>query len=88
MEDEWRQQLEDAHAAWIDKARYHAREIALKRGFVTSDDIWDICPPPNTIDSRVMGAVFSKHEFEQVGYVKSRRAICHKRPIGTWVLRP
>lgn len=85
--EEWRERLETAHAEWIAEARQLAREIAIRKGCVTSDDIWDACPPPATIDSRVMGAVFSRHEFEQTGYVKSRRPICHKRPIGTWVLK-
>ena len=87
MTEQWQEQLEEAHAEWITQARNYAREVALKYGSVTSDDIWDFCPPPSSIDPRVMGAVFLRKEFEQNGYVKSRRRVCHNRPIGSWVLR-
>lgn len=87
MTEYWRELLEAARGEWLDRARAMARQIAIKRGVVTSDDLWKACPPPAEVDPRVMGAVFQKEEFTQVGYVKSKRTACHKRPIGQWVLK-
>jgi len=87
MTESWCELLEYLRSEWISRARYAARQIAIKRGFVTSDDVWKECPPPAEIDPRVMGAVFKTEEFSQVGFVKSTRTVCHKRPIGQWVLK-
>lgn len=79
---------EEAHAAWIEKARAAARELAGKLGTITSDHIWEACPPPGGTDPRVLGAVFSDRAvWEKVGYVKSGRKINHGRPVAEWRLR-
>jgi hypothetical protein len=48
---------------------------------LTIDDVRDAVPPPNDIDPRVMGAVFHGQPWKSVGYRRSRRKTCHKRPI-------
>ena len=79
---------EQAHADWIETARQTAQSIARRVGQITSDDIWDACPPPAGVDPRVMGAVFAdKTLWERVGYVKSARKINHGRPVAAWKLR-
>jgi len=71
---------------WLAAARAHAVMIASERGEVSADDIHEACPPPPDIDPRVMGAVF-KGDFQLVRYEKSRRSICHNRPIGIFRLQ-
>lgn len=79
---------EAAHEGWIEKARVEARRIAKERGCLTSDDIWDVCPPPPGVDPRVMGAIFAdKTLWERTGYTKSSRKINHGRVVAQWKLR-
>jgi hypothetical protein len=78
--------FEKYRAEWLAAARAHAVMIAGERGEVSADDIHDVCPLPPDIDPRVMGAVF-KPDFNLVRYEKSRRTICHHRPIGVFKLK-
>jgi hypothetical protein len=59
------------HAAWMLFWRFQAP--------VTVDDVRHVCPPPEDIDPRVMGAVFVN--WIPVGWTNSRRRTCHGRPI-------
>lgn len=74
-------------AKWLAGAQETARKHCVKHGTATVDDIWDANPPPKNIERRTMGAVFPRSEFECVGYKRSKRAICHHRPIGIFRLR-
>ncbi len=73
--------------AWLARARQTARSIASRRGSVTIDEVRAVCPPPDDVDPRVMGAVFKRAEFELVDYIESRRKACHGRHIGIFRLR-
>jgi hypothetical protein len=79
-------QERESQAAWIERARKVAVEIAKTRGYVTSDLIWDKCPPSSDFEPRVMGAVFSHQGLVRDGYVNSGRKACHGRPIAVWKL--
>lgn len=78
--------FEETQAAWIERARKVAVEIAARRGWVTADDIHDKCPPPASSDKRVMGAVFADQGLIKDGYVNSIRRACHGRPVARWKL--
>ncbi len=79
---------EENHEAWIERARAAARAFALQHGVVTSDDIWEVCPPPRGADARVMGAVFHpREEWKKVDYRQSVRRANHGRPVAMWILR-
>ncbi len=79
---------EKAHGDWIERARKAARDLASTRGEISSDDIWDIAPPPAGVDPRVIGAVFSdKTMWQRLRYDKSTRKINHGRPVSVWTLR-
>jgi hypothetical protein len=39
------------------------------------------------VDPRVMGAVFTRAEFQRIAYRQSRRARCHFRPVAVFQLR-
>ena len=65
---------------WLERARDLAQRIALDHGSVTADDIHEALPIPKGVDGRTMGSVFDG--LKCVGYEKSRRQKCHRRPIG------
>lgn len=71
--------LEIARRDYLEEAR--AAALTLKHKRITIDDVRELCPPPESIDPRVMGAVFNTPDWEAVGYVRSKRTTCHKRPI-------
>ena len=78
--------LERARAEWLAEARAIAVIIHGVTGKpVTVDDVRAVSPPPAGTDGRVFGALFNGPEWELVGYVRSERRTCHKRPIGQFV---
>ena len=79
--------FETSQPDWLTQARYVARSIAASREFVTIDDVRQVCPPPDGVDPRVMGAVFKGKDWECIGYQKSKRSACHNRPIGQFQIK-
>lgn len=79
--------FEEHRADWLERARSSAIELAAANEKVTIDDVRDVCPPPEDVDPRVMGAVFRGKHWECVGYQKSRRKSCHNRPVGVFRLK-
>lgn len=74
--------LERIRKEYIAQARVAAEMIAAEKDDTcTVDDVRAVCPPPEHVDGRVMGAIFNTPEWEFVQYERSRRDICHKRPI-------
>lgn len=65
----------------------HMLYARLKRP-ITVDDVRAVAPPPPEFDGRVMGAIFLTREWENVGYEKSPRKTCHRRPVALFVLAP
>jgi hypothetical protein len=78
---------EARHGGWIARARAAARNIAAGKGEITIDDVRAVCPPPDGVDPRIMGAVFQKDRFVRVGFAVSERRACHGRMIGVFRLR-
>lgn len=75
--------FEATREGWLSAARDVARQIAARHGRVTIDDVRALCPPPEDVDPRVMGAVFRPtKQWACVGYERSKRSTCHNRPIG------
>lgn len=79
---------EDAYGQWLDRARAAITKLSQERdgGVVSADDVWDICPPPPSVEPRAMGAIWQPRDrWQKVGYVQSRRhAINHRRPVMQW----
>jgi len=74
--------LEDSRKSYLMDARGIAEEIARNGdGTCTVNNVRERCPPPEELDGRVMGAIFSTSDWEHLGYERSDRAACHKRPI-------
>jgi hypothetical protein len=77
--------LEQHRKRWLTEARDYANDLyRAARRPITSDDIWDGWPPPEGVDSKVMGAVF-RGGWVPVGYTQTKRASSHARPIRMWV---
>lgn len=75
------------HAKWIMEARRKAVELCRRNGEVSSDDIWQVLPPPEKADPRVMGAVFfPRDQWIVIRSEKSARKINHGRRISVWQL--
>lgn len=81
FEEQVRPLFEQYRADYLARARQIARQIAMRNGEVTINDVREHCPPPEGVDPRVMGAILRKPEFIAVGYTKSHRSVCHNRPI-------
>ena len=79
--------FEVSRADWLDQARTVARMLGADGGHVTIDEVRERCPPPKDIDPRVMGAVFTRSEWTNCGYIKGVRATSHGRPIATFKLK-
>lgn len=79
---------EENRADWLNRARRAARMLADVNAFVTIDMVRDECPPPDGVDPRVMGAVFTRSEWENCGYVMGKRKESHGRPVAQFRLKP
>lgn len=74
--------FEKANPNYLAHARVVAESIAVSGdGTCTVDDVRRVLPPPAPIDGRVMGSLLRAPDWEPVGYEKSARKACHKRPI-------
>jgi len=81
--------LERTRKDYLLEARAAARKIAyMTQVPISVDDVRAICPPPETIDPRVMGAIFNRADWEPVEFINSHRHTCHNRPIRLFALRP
>jgi len=71
---------------WIDRARSAAVAFAKTHGRVSSDDLYEICPPPEGAHPNVMGSVWRGINLKVIGYAPSRRPEAHGRIIRmyTW----
>ena len=79
--------LEKYRREFLYLARGIARRLAADGRAITVDDVRKVCPPPDNIDPRVMGAVFRQADWEPTGFVNSARKTCHKRPVRLFVLK-
>lgn len=78
--------LEKVRREYISNARYAAQKLYITtRKPVTVDDVREVCPPPEGVDGRVMGAILREPEWIKSGYVNSSRKISHRRPISQFV---
>jgi hypothetical protein len=71
---------------WLEWARFHARQISMWTGRVTTDDIHELCTTFNRMPTHhnAFGAIFRGKQWECTGFEKSVRPSAHARPIGVW----
>ena len=79
--------LEVTRPDYIKAARKMMQAECERKGFVTSDDLHRIYPPPEQFDPRVVGSVFCKSQFEPFAYTPTKRPQAHARPIRKCRLR-
>lgn len=79
--------LTTKRALWLTMARGAARSVAKARGWACSDDVHRICPVPEGMNPKIMGAVFRGPEWEPDGVVQTTRPVAHARPIRKWRLK-
>ena len=73
---------------WLTMAREAAVRLArIRSAGITINDVRAACPPPDDVDPRVMGGVFTRKQWRKVGYVNSERRECHGRPLAVFQLR-
>jgi len=72
---------------WLVMARAAARQLGQGGQPITVDMVRAKCPPPDSIDPRVMGAIFTRKEWENCGYIRGYRSASHGRPVATFRLR-
>lgn len=88
MSEHWRDLFEETRAEWLARARAAAEQVANEGdGRVTINDVRRLCPPPEGVDPRVMGAVFRRSQWKRVAYIDNSRTACHHRPIAIFVRR-
>ena len=87
LREEGLDRVESNSHGFVDKMREVAADIALRRGWVNSDDLrlyaeaHDLRPHhPNA-----WGSVFRGSRWNQVGWMKSTIPSNHARSIGRWV---
>ena len=79
--------LEETRAAYLSTARINAEKLYKRlRRPITVDDVRKVCPPPESIDGRVMGAIFSAKNWQCIGYGKGARKVSHRRPVARFEL--
>ncbi len=76
-----------AGAKWVAEARKCAISIFMGKGEVTSDDVWQACPPPPSVDGRLTSQVLSRSDWQIVGYRHSVRGRNAARQIAVWRLK-
>ena len=79
--------IEENRAAYLEQARFAAKElINAGRSSINVDDVREICPPPPSVDGRLMANIFrNKKEWELVDFTRSKRA--HRAHIGNYKLK-
>jgi hypothetical protein len=81
--------VEESNADWVAWMRGVARRLATENGSVCADDLHDVAHEADwhPREPRAYGAVFrSGGQWAQVGVIRSRRPVCHRRPIPIWEL--
>lgn len=80
-----------ANEEWMSAAAQRVRSLAKTGEEFTTDDVWSGIPETiNTHEPRAMGAVMRALALENVIrptglYRRSRRSLCHARPLCVWV---
>lgn len=85
--DAAKSRLATENQEWLDRARSHMVETIREKGFCSSDDCWEKCPPPEGAHPSVMGCLFDDRRFVRVGDRLSTRPSARGRRISTYELK-
>lgn len=82
LELDWQKIHEMTKPEYLAKARAAALKLLETQETITVNDVREVCPLPDGMEGRVMGALFRTKEFEATGeIVRSNRSTCNHRPI-------
>lgn len=81
------QRFETQHAVWLHYARNKMIEVIEVRGACSSDDCWELCPPPADAHPSLMGALFRDDRFLRISAKKSQRESANGRWISVYELK-
>jgi hypothetical protein len=83
--NEAHERLEAARSEFLAKARTEIKLFqAMTNRPVSTEDVRELCPPPEGVDHRIMGTVFNRAEWRPVGYTVAR-GHCNPRSVRTWL---
>jgi hypothetical protein len=85
--DQAKRRLSTENQEWLDRARSHMAVTIREKGFCSSDDCWERCPPPESAHPSVMGCLFDDRRFVRVGDRLSTRPSARGRRISTYELK-
>lgn len=71
---------------WVDEARKTAKELAVKQGIVSIDEVLSICPRPENVHPNSTGAIFREKIWVKVGFKQSEKPSAHARVVGIYKL--
>lgn len=74
-------------ADWLESARAAAKQIAMRQGTVSADDVLEACPRPPHVHPNATGSIFKGNPFEIVAYRTSRKTSAHARRIAVYQLK-
>ena len=78
--------IETAWSDWLAKARDTMAKVCLEKGQCTSDDCWELCPPPADAHHNIMGCLFRDRRFVRVSATQTKRASGRARWISVYEL--
>lgn len=84
--DAAKRRMATANEEWLDRAREAMVTVIKEKGFCSSDDCWEKCPPPADAHPSLMGCLFDDRRFIRVGDKLSTRASARSRRISTYEL--
>ena len=85
--DQAKSRLATENQEWLDRARSHMATVIREKGFCSSDDCWERCPPPKTAHPSLMGCLFDDRRFVRTGDRLSTRPSARGRRISTYELK-
>lgn len=85
--DTAKNRLATENQEWLDRARSHMVAVIKEKGFCSSDDCWERCPPPEGAHPSVMGCLFDDRRFYRTGDLLSKRPSARGRRISIYELR-
>jgi hypothetical protein len=87
LQREAKTRMASRNQAWLDEARATMVLVVREKGFCSSDDCWERCPPPKEAHPSLMGCLFDSPLFVRTGDMHSKRPQARARRISTYELK-
>jgi hypothetical protein len=87
LRDAGKERLSERNQIWLARARATMVDVIRQKGECSSDDCWELCPPPIATHPSVMGCLFDDRRFVRIGDRLSKRPSAHARRISVYELK-